>query len=88
MTDPYADFPTLTFERPEPGILRIVLDSPGLNSVGPRMHRDLAEVWRAVDRDPEVKVAMIRGAGKGFSAGGSFDCIDDHGQQTTRCAPA
>ena len=77
MTDRYADFPSLRFERPEPGILRIVLDAPGLNSVGPRMHRDLADVWLAVDRDPETRVVILRGAGKGFSAGGSFELIDE-----------
>src|SRR5574338_546347 len=76
MSDRYADFPSLRFERPEPGILRIVLDAPGLNAVGPRMHRDLADVWLAVDRDPDTRVAVLCGAGKAFSAGGSFELID------------
>ena len=55
MTDAYAAaFPSLTFERPDAGILRIVLDGPGLNAVGPAGgHRaSLAEVWLTVDRDP------------------------------------
>src|SRR5262245_24195961 len=76
MSDRYEAFPSLRFERPEPGILRIVLDAPGLNAVGPRMHRDLADVWLAVDRDPDTRVAILCGAGKGFSAGGSFELID------------
>ncbi len=86
MSDGYAAFPSLKFERPEPGILRIVLDAPGLNAVGPEMHRELAYVWNAVDQDPDVKVALIRGAGKAFSAGGSFEeirsMIDDWGVRT------
>lgn len=73
---PYDAFPSLSFERPAEGVLRVVLDGPGLNSVDERMHRDLAEVWPAVDRDPEVKVAIICGRGRGFSAGGSFDLIE------------
>jgi enoyl-CoA hydratase len=77
MTDRYDAFPSLTFERPEPGILGIVLDGPGLNAVGQDMHRDLANVWLEVDRDPDVRVAMIRGAGKAFSAGGSFELIEE-----------
>jgi enoyl-CoA hydratase len=77
MSDRYEAFPSLRFERPEPGILRIVLDGPGLNAVGHQMHRDLAEVWLAVDRDPETRVAILCGAGKAFSAGGSFELIDD-----------
>jgi enoyl-CoA hydratase len=86
VSDPYADFPSLRFERPESGILRIVLDAPGLNAVGPRMHRDLADVWLAVDRDPDTRVAVLCGAGKAFSAGGSFDLIEgmieDYAQRT------
>ena len=77
VTDRYDAFPSLTFERPEPGILRIVLDGPGLNSVGEQMHRDLADVWLAVDRDPDVRVALVQGAGRAFSAGGNFDLIEE-----------
>jgi enoyl-CoA hydratase len=40
------------------------------------MHRDLADVWLAIDRDPDVRVAILQGSGKAFSAGGSFDLID------------
>jgi enoyl-CoA hydratase len=77
LSDRYDDFPSLRFERPEEGILRVVLDGPGLNSVGHQMHRDLADVWLAIDRDPDVNVAIIQGAGRAFSAGGSFDLIED-----------
>jgi enoyl-CoA hydratase len=63
--DRYAEFATLTFERPHPGVLRIVLDAPNLNAVGPDAHRDLADVWLTVDRDPDVRVALVTGAGGG-----------------------
>jgi enoyl-CoA hydratase len=76
MTDAYETFASLTFERLDPGILKIVLDGPGLNAVGPVMHRDLADVWLTIDRDPDVRVALVQGAGKAFSAGGSFDLLD------------
>lgn len=76
MTDRYAEFDALTFDRPAPKVLRITLDGPGLNSVGHDAHRQLADVWLAVDRDPDTNVALIRGAGKGFSAGGSFELLD------------
>ena len=75
MTD-YGEFPDLTFDRPADGVLRITLDAPGLNAVGPAAHRQLADVWLAVDRDPDTNVALLRGAGKAFSAGGSFELID------------
>ncbi len=75
--DHYNTFPHLTFDRPAPKVLRITLDGPGLNAVDADVHRELADVWLAVDRDPETNVALLRGAGKGFSAGGSFELIDD-----------
>lgn len=71
-----ADFPHLTFSRPSEGVLQITLEGPNLNAVGPEAHRELADVWIAVDRDPTVRVAVLTGAGTAFSAGGSFDLID------------
>jgi enoyl-CoA hydratase len=74
--DPYVDYPDLTFDRPADGVLRITLDGPGLNSTGPAMHRQLADVWLTVDRDADTRVALLQGAGRAFSAGGSFELIE------------
>jgi enoyl-CoA hydratase len=76
VSDPYASFPHLRFDRPVTGVLRITLDGPGLNAVDHDVHRELADVWLAVDRDPDTNVAVLQGAGKAFSAGGSFDLLD------------
>lgn len=73
---PFAAFDALRFDRPAPHVLRITLDGPGLNAVGPDAHAQLAAVWRAVDADAETHVALLRGAGRGFSAGGSFELIE------------
>ncbi len=77
MTDRYAEFDGLRFDRPADGVLRITLDAPGLNAVDASVHRQLADVWLTVDRDPDTNVALLQGAGKGFSAGGSFDLLQD-----------
>ncbi len=77
MADPYAPFGELVLDRPADGVLRITLDGPGLNAVGPAAHRELADIWRVLDRDPTVRAAVLQGAGKGFSAGGSFELIDE-----------
>jgi enoyl-CoA hydratase len=86
MPDAYDAFPGLVVDRPSDGVLRITLDAPGLNAVGPAVHRELADVWLAVDRDPETRVALLRGAGSGFSAGGSFELVesilDDYATRT------
>jgi enoyl-CoA hydratase len=77
MSDPYAAFPNLRFDRPADGVLRVTLDGPNLNAVDHAVHRELADVWLAVDRDADTRVALLTGAGKALSAGGSFDLIDD-----------
>jgi len=76
VTDRYADFPHLRFDRPAPRVLRITLDAPGLNAVDAHVHRELADVWLAVDRDPDTDVVLLQGAGRAFSAGGSFDLVE------------
>jgi enoyl-CoA hydratase len=73
----YDEFPSLRCEHGDNGVLTVVLDAPGLNSVGPQMHRDLADIWPVIDRDPTVRVVLVRGEGKAFSSGGSFDLITE-----------
>jgi enoyl-CoA hydratase len=72
----YDAFPGLTIDAPAEHVLRITMDAPGMNAVTPAVHRELADIWLTVDRDPDVHVALLRGAGKAFSAGGSFDLLD------------
>ncbi len=76
MTDYEGLFPSFKFDRPGEGLLRMTFDAPGLNSVSVDAHREIAEVWPAVDKDPEVRVVLLRGAGKGFSSGGSFELLE------------
>jgi enoyl-CoA hydratase len=82
----YSAFGGLVFDRPAAGVLRITLDGPNLNSVSEDVHRQLADVWVAVDRDDLTDVVLLRGAGKGFSAGGDFEMlnrmIDDYDVRT------
>src|SRR4051794_26168233 len=77
MAAPYDTFPHLHFDRPAARVLRITLDGPGLNAVDHDVHRELADVWVAVDRDDDTNVALLQGAGRGFSSGGSFELVDD-----------
>src|SRR3712207_876481 len=78
MTVRYAEFSSLQFSRPEEGALKVVMSTPGkLNAAGHEMHRDLANVWLAVDKDPDTRVAVIRGEGRSFSSGGGLDLVRD-----------
>ena len=74
--DRYREFPGLRIDRPEPGILRMVLDTPGkLNAVDAVKHANLADVWKVIDRDPETRVVVVHGEGGTFSSGGDMDMI-------------
>lgn len=76
MSDRYARYQRLKFERPADGVLRIVMSNPGkLNAADAVMHRELAEIWRDVDADPDVRCAILTGEGTAFSAGGDFEMI-------------
>ncbi|GHE93871.1 enoyl-CoA hydratase [Amycolatopsis deserti] len=73
----YARFPHLRVEGPdEHGVIELVLDAPNLNAVSEAAHADLADIWREFDRDPDVAAVLLRGEGKAFSAGGSFDLVE------------
>jgi len=75
----YSAYRELKVRRLEPGILELVMGEEGgrLSVANARMHAELASIWLDVDRDPETRVAILRGAGKGFSAGGDLGMIEE-----------
>jgi enoyl-CoA hydratase len=74
----YADFQHILFERREHGVLWITLNRPEkLNAANRRLHTELVELWDTIDRDPEVVVAVVTGAGRAFSAGGDLQMVED-----------
>ena len=78
MIERYASFDALGCTVVDDGILEVVLSTPGkLNAVDQEMHTQLAEIWMTIDRDPDVKVVIVRGAGEAFSSGGDLDLVSD-----------
>jgi enoyl-CoA hydratase len=74
----YDEFTSLEFDRPEQGILRITLrNTEKLNAVGHEAHAQLASVWQTIDRDPDTRVVVVRGADGVFSSGGDLDLVED-----------
>ncbi len=73
----FDGYEQLRFERRDHGVLLITLDRPeAYNAADEQMHGELARVWRDVDADDDVRVAVITGAGKAFSAGGDLAMVE------------
>jgi enoyl-CoA hydratase len=75
----YSRYKELKVRRLEPGILELVMGEEGtkLSTATAGMHKELAEIWLDVDRDPETRVAILRGAGRGFSGGGDLGMVEE-----------
>lgn len=67
----------LELTRPEDGILVVTMNRPErLNAADETMHRELVQIWRDIDAADDVAVAILRGAGAGFSAGGDLAMVE------------
>jgi enoyl-CoA hydratase len=72
----YADYQHLRFDPKPNGVLLLTLDRPPVNATDTRLHWELTQVWRTVDEDPAVRVVLVTGAGKAFSAGGDVSLLE------------
>jgi enoyl-CoA hydratase len=78
MIERYAHYKTLSFAEHPEGVLEVVMGGPGrLATADHTGHYELARVWRDIGDDPEVRAVVLRGEGKGFSAGGDFGLVED-----------
>jgi len=69
-----------------PDVVRVEADGPvrivrltrpeQLNAINDDLHRGLTRLFPQLSADPEVRVAVITGEGRAFSAGGDFDLLD------------
>src|SRR5713226_5802675 len=74
----YADYQHLLFDRRPNGVVLITINRPEvMNATNERLHWELTQVWLTVDADPAVRVALITGAGRAFSAGGDLGMVED-----------
>jgi enoyl-CoA hydratase len=74
----YSAYKDLKVRKLEPGILEIVMGEEGKLAVATaNAHGEMARIWLDIDRDPEARVAILRGAGKGFSAGGDLAMVEE-----------
>jgi len=65
-----SGYDTIVVDEPAPMVRRITLNRPEKrNAISTPMRVELLDALRGHDHDPDVRVSIIRGAGKCFSAG-------------------
>ena len=73
----YTAYKHLIVEKQD-GVALLTMNRPEvLNATNARLHYELSRIWLDLAEDPEVRVALITGAGRAFCAGGDFELIED-----------
>jgi enoyl-CoA hydratase len=77
----YSAYRSLSLEKSGDGIAEIVMGQGGKLPVADALgHDELGRIWLDIDRDPDIRVVIVRGQEKGFSGGGSLDLVEQMGQ--------
>ena len=72
----YSSYQDLIIKKQD-GVALLTMNRPEVfNATGFTLHNELSRVWLDLGQDPEVRVAVITGAGNAFSAGGDFDMLE------------
>ena len=59
-------------------IVRVIINEPKTyNSLSYKNLKDLINVFKKLDKDKKIKVIILEGAGKGFSAGHNLKEVKD-----------
>src|SRR6266705_203103 len=68
----------LVLETRDAGVLTLTLNRPDrLNALNPELAAALSQALDRAARDPDVRVVVVTGAGRAFSAGGDLAAIRD-----------
>jgi len=54
---------TVHVSRPAQGVVRLEMDNPPMNALGPQMCATMVDTFAAVDADPSVRVVILTGRG-------------------------
>ncbi|WP_140849220.1 enoyl-CoA hydratase/isomerase family protein [Paracoccus sp. FO-3] len=74
----YSHYTAFRADMPHEGVLRLTLCHPErLNSLDKIGHQEIADVWRQIHRDAEVRSVLLCAEGRAFSAGGDFSLVEE-----------
>lgn len=77
----YSDFDFFKIEIGDDGVAIVTMnDGDKLNAVGPHNHWQLEDIWLKLARDERIKVIVLTGAGRAFSAGGDVKLMAQRAQ--------
>ena len=80
-------YETLLYEK-DNGVAVLALNRPEvLNAFNGQLHQDLHDALDNVSNDDEIRCVMIRGEGRGFSAGADLKGKTQSGTNTIRPTP-
>ena len=81
VSDRYSKYTALELSVPSDGVLQILIRGHGrANALDASLHRELAEIWRDIDSDPQTRAVVIRGSDDAFSAGGDVGMVEAMGR--------
>ena len=81
----YSAYQHLDLRFQPDGVMLITMNRPAvLNATNARLHWELSHIWRQLDEDPAVRVVVITGAGRGFSAGGDIELLQEMSRDRER----
>jgi len=74
----YSPFEFFTVEIGDDGVAVVTMNDPDrLNAIGPHNHWQLEDIWLRLARDESIKVIVLTGAGRAFTAGGDIKMMAD-----------
>jgi enoyl-CoA hydratase len=72
-----AGYKAINIERLDEGVVIVEFNRPEkLNAINQELHDDLHRLFRDIQHDATVRVAILTGAGRGFCAGGDVTRMD------------
>lgn len=83
MTDQAGSDQIILFETDSRGVATVTLNRPQVhNAFNDDVILGLTDIWDRIAKDAKIRVVVLRGNGKSFSAGGDLDWMRKSGQAT------